>query len=204
MVLLLVIDRSFGNARMFTLGWLLGLAAVGAPVLAIASTWELIADNGETAMAGLIQLGIGLFLLGLAVIYYRKWPKQRAARVLPDWAVALPRTTRISAALLAMRLAATTPKNFFLTAGTAVAIAQFGYGDGWREWAVLGLFIVLSSLGLFAIIALSVHGNRTVRRAIIRLKNELIPHGDAVLAAVFLTFGTWRSIEGLVGFVTRI
>jgi predicted transporter len=88
-VLMLVTPRGRVNGIAFVLGWMLGLAVVGAIVLSVASGAGA-SDEGEPATwVSVLKLVLGLLGLLIGVRQYRGRPHGDAAPEPPKWMRAL-------------------------------------------------------------------------------------------------------------------
>src|SRR3954466_5339562 len=73
-VLMLVTPRGRTNGPCFVLGWLLGLAVVGAIVLAAAGGADASADDAPAEWVNVLKLVLGSLLLLLAARQWRQRP----------------------------------------------------------------------------------------------------------------------------------
>src|SRR4051794_2356095 len=85
-VLMLVSARPRANGLAFGLGWIVGIAALGAVVLAIAGTAGAGDDDGDPSpWVSLLQLTFGVLLLVLAARQWRGRPRAGDDVEIPAW-----------------------------------------------------------------------------------------------------------------------
>jgi threonine/homoserine/homoserine lactone efflux protein len=125
-VLMLVTPRGRTNGLVFVVGWLAGLAVVGAVTLAVANISGASDDGEPTAGVNLLQIALGVALLVLATRQWRKRPRPHDPPTLPNWMSAVERFTPLKAAGTGVAMSAVNPKNLLLTVAAASAIAGTG------------------------------------------------------------------------------
>src|SRR4051812_29030546 len=89
MVLFLVTPRGRVNGPAFLLGWLVGLAILGAIVLALSDGADASEGGGPATWVSWLKLALGLLLLLLAVKQWRGRPKVGAETEMLRWMGAL-------------------------------------------------------------------------------------------------------------------
>jgi threonine/homoserine/homoserine lactone efflux protein len=131
-VLMLVSRRARVNGPLFILGWLIGLAAVGALVLGIVGPNNT-DDSGEPATwVSWLKIVLGALLLLLALKQWRSRPHEGDEPDMPKWMGAIDAFTPIKAAGAGVLLSALNPKNLLLAIGAGAAIALTGSPAGNR------------------------------------------------------------------------
>ncbi|HEX5587416.1 MAG TPA: GAP family protein, partial [Acidimicrobiia bacterium] len=83
-VLMLVTPRARVNGPMFVLGWIVGLAAVGVIVLAIAGGAEASSSDSTSGVAW-VKLLLGVGLLSVAMRQWRGRPHPGEEAPMPKW-----------------------------------------------------------------------------------------------------------------------
>ena len=111
---------------------MLGLAVVGTLVLVVGRQRG--GDERRRAgdWVGILEIVLGVALLGLAVRQWRGRPKAGETAPLPKWMQSLDRFTPARSLAIGAALAAINPKNLLLTVAAAAAIAQTGARTGRR------------------------------------------------------------------------
>lgn len=125
-VLMLTTSRARSNGLAFVIGWLFGLAVVGAIVLAVAGPGDASEDGQPAAWISWLKLVLGLLLLLVAVRQFRGRPRGEDEAPLPTWMGAVDRFKPGTALGSGVALAAANPKNLLLSVAAAAAIAQTG------------------------------------------------------------------------------
>src|SRR5215510_5555384 len=123
-VLMLVSARGRANGPAFVVGWLIGLALVGAIVLSIASAVGATDHGKPAAWVSALKLALGVLLLLLGL---RQWQgrRQEGDEVpTPKWMGALETFTPVKAFGAGGLLSGVNPKNLFLVIAGASTIAQ--------------------------------------------------------------------------------
>jgi threonine/homoserine/homoserine lactone efflux protein len=183
-VLMLVTPRGRVNGPAFILGWWIGLAAVGAVVIAVSGGAA--ANDGGSAAAWVnwVKLLLGALLLLVAARQFGSRPRDGVEPPTPKWMGALDGFTPPKALGAGVVLSAANPKNLLLAAAAAVTVAAAGLSttDEIITWIV---FIAIGSIGVAApvVVALAM-GDRS--RAILDRLKDWMAHNNAVIMAVLL------------------
>jgi threonine/homoserine/homoserine lactone efflux protein len=182
-VLMLVSAKARVKGPMFVVGWLLGMAIVGAIVLLIAGPQA--SDKGEPASwVAFIELALGALLLLLAVKQWRGRPDEGAEPEMPKWMAAIDSFTPIKSAGIAALLSGVNPKNLLLILAAASTIAQSGISGG-EQAVVYGVFCVIGTVGVaIPVIVYFFLGDRAP--ALLRRMQTWMAHNNAVIMAVLL------------------
>jgi len=187
-VLLLATPRGRVNGPAFLAGWVMGLALVGTAVL-------LLANGGDASKAGapadwvsILELVLGVLLLGLAVKQWRGRPRGDQQPELPAWMKTVDTFTPVRAAGIAVALSAVNPKNLILTVGAAAAIAQTGSGTGGQAVA-LAVFVALGTVGVGVPVAISVFMAERSTRLLGELHDWMARENATIMAVLCLVIG---------------
>jgi threonine/homoserine/homoserine lactone efflux protein len=148
-VLMLVTERARSNGPSFVLGWVAGLAIVGAVVLAIASPTDASEDGQPATWVAVLKLVLGTLLLLVALRQWRTRPREGEDPPVPKWMRALDGFTAPKALLAAAFLSGLNPKNLLLSVGAALAIAQTGISGG-QQAAAYTVFVLIATVGIAA------------------------------------------------------
>ncbi len=158
-VLMLAGPRGSVNGPVFALGWLVGLALVGAVVILVAG--ERAHDDAGAPSAGVsaLWLVIGIALVVLGVRQFRGRPTGDASADVPTWMRAVEGFRWPRALGAGLALSAANPKNLLLVIGGASIIAE---GDlaGASGRPRPGLFVLVASVGVLAPVALRLRARR--------------------------------------------
>ena len=198
-VLMLVTPRGRVNGIAFVLGWMLGLAVVGAIVLGVASGAGA-SDEGEPATwVSVLKLVLGLLALLIGVRQYRGRPHGDAAPERPKWMRALDQFTPVKAAGAAAALSAVNPKNLLLAVAGAATIAQTGIEAG-EQAIAYAVFVIVASLGVGAPVVIAVVMGDRSRELLDRLKDWMASNNAVIMAVLMVVIGTKLIGDAISGF----
>jgi threonine/homoserine/homoserine lactone efflux protein len=188
-VLMLVTPRGKVNGIAFVLGWILGLAIVGAIVLAVASGASA-SDDGEPATwASILKLVLGLLAVLLGVKQYRGRPRGDEVPPPPKWMQALDEFTPVKAAGAGVLLSGVNPKNLLLSVAGAVAIAQTGIDAG-EQAIAYAVFVLVASIGVALPVVVAVALGERSRHMLDELKDWLAKNNGVIMAVLLVVIGS--------------
>jgi threonine/homoserine/homoserine lactone efflux protein len=188
MILVLATPRGRANGILFGLGWLAGLAVLGAVVLALAGPADASADGEPAAWTGWLKLLLGVLALLLAARQWRGRPAPGEEPELPRWMASIDRLRPGGALGLGALLSAVNPKNGGLTIAAAATIAGAGLAGG-EQAVVLAVFVLLGSVGVLAPLVVYLVAGEGAARTLDSWKTWAATHNAAVMAVLFLIFG---------------
>src|SRR5262249_45220480 len=136
-VLMLVTARGRVNGPAFVLGWVAGLALVGAVLLAAASGVDASEPGEPATWVSVAVLVLGVLLVLVALKQWRGRPHAGDEVKTPKWMEALDQFSPVKAAGAGAVLSALNPKNLLLAAAGAAAIAQTGISMGQQAVAYM-------------------------------------------------------------------
>lgn len=197
-VLMLGTRRGRVNGPAFVLGWVVGLAAVGAIVLAVAGGADASEDAEPATWVDVLKLVLGLLLALIAIKQWRDRPRAGADAELPRWMRTIDTFTPVRAAAIAAALSGVNPKNLLLTVGAAAAIAQTGVDTG-EQAIALGVFVLVGTLGPgIPVAAYFALGDRATR-LLDDLKAWMGANNAAITAVLCLVIGAKLIGDGISG-----
>jgi hypothetical protein len=184
------------------IGWTLGLSVICAAAV-------MLIDVGEEAygVSPSILESVGRFLLGLVLLIaaWQQWQKRRQLQArqqapeLPKWMAAIDSFSPLKAGFSGFLLSGiTNPKNTVLifAAGISISHASLSVFD---SAAMIGLFVVLSSLGVVIPLGYFLLGGSAAKRVLKVWQLALIEHNTLVMAVMLLLFGALLVFKGLRG-----
>jgi hypothetical protein len=199
MVLMLITPRARGNGIIFLVGWIIGVAAAGAIVLAIVGPSDPNDGSAPATWVNVLKLVLGLALVVVAVRQWRARPARGDTPSMPGWMSALDTLTPLKAGGLAVGLSVLNPKNLVLivSGATVVAQAELSTGDQVVAWAV---FTLIATIGVaLPLIIYLVMGDRA--GAILeRLRASMAHNNAAVMAVLCLIIGAKLIGDAISGF----
>ena len=197
-VLMLSTPRGRANGPAFVLGWVIGLAVVGAIVLAVAGGAGANEDAEPATWVDVVKLEVGVLLVLVAVRQWRGRPRRDAEAELPGWMRTIDTFTPTRSLAIAAGLSGVNPKNLLLTVGAATAIAQTDISTG-EQAIALAVFILVGTLGPGIPVAIYfVLGDRA-RRLLDDLKTRMAANNAAIMAVLCLVIGAKLIGDGISG-----
>ena len=197
-VLMLATPRARANGPAFVLGWIVGLAVVGAIVLAVAGSADAGQEGDPATWVDVLKLVLGALLLLVAARQWRSRPPPGAEPELPGWMRTIDRFSPARSFGIAAALSGVNPKNLLLTVGAAAAIAGAGGGTG-EEVVALAVFIFLGTLGPAAPVVVYFAMGTRATRLLAELKDWLGAHNAAIMAVLCLVIGAKLIGDGISG-----
>jgi hypothetical protein len=195
-VLLVLRPGGLGPAALFSLGWVVGLAGLGAVVLTLVTVAEGDAAATPTWVWARLVLGVGL--VGLAAVEVRSQIASRGQVKTPGWMRALESVTPVRAAVTGLVLSALNPKNIALALAAAAAIVDVHLPAGQMAvvWAV---FTTVASIGVAApVVTMAVFGSRAAS-PLGAFRGWMQRNNAAILAVLFLLIGAKVIGDGVAG-----
>jgi threonine/homoserine/homoserine lactone efflux protein len=188
MILVLATPRGRANGIVFGLGWVLGLAVLGAVVLALAGPSDASEGAEPAAWTGWLKLLLGVLALLLAVRQWRGRPAPGSEPQMPNWMASIDRLKPGGALGLGALLSAVNPKNGGLTIAAAATIAGAGLAGG-EQAVVLAVFVLIGSAGVLAPLVVYLVAGEGAAQTLDGWKTWAATHNAAVMAVLFLVFG---------------
>ncbi len=200
-VLLVGSDGGRAKGLAFVFAWCLGLAAVAAVVLVFAGVADA-SEAGEPATwVNVLLLGVGLFVLALAVEQWRGRPRAGEEMPAPRWMRTVDDFTVARAAGAGFALSALNPKNMLLTVAAAAEIAEAGLPAG-RQIAVVLAFVVIASAGVISPLVVAVALGDRSRELLDGLRGWMARHNAVIMSVLFLLIGAKLVGDAVAGFST--
>ena len=196
LAVVLVTKRPLSVSYAFLGGWVVGLIAVGAVVLAVADAITLADEPAWWATS--LKLVLGAVLIFMAVQKWMGRPRSGDEPKVPKWMAAADTMTVGKAFGLGFVLAAANPKNLVLVVAGAAVIAD-ATPRVHEQVVALIVFVVVASLGLAApVIVRTVLGARSDR--LLAATDEWMTRNNAVImSVVLLVLGVVLIINGIAG-----
>jgi threonine/homoserine/homoserine lactone efflux protein len=195
-VLMLVSRRGRVNAPAFVLGWLVGLAIVGAIVLSLAGGADASDDGQPATWVGVLKLVLGALLLLVGLKQWRGRPRGDGEVDPPKWMSALDTFTPVKAAGAGALLSGLNPKNTLLAIGGAAAIAGTGIDTG-EQVVAYAVFMLIATIGVGLPVVLAfVMGDRS-RALLDDIKNWMSANNAVIMAVLLLVLGVKLLGDGI-------
>lgn len=187
-ILVLATPRGGLNGLLFTVGWVLGLSALGAVVLAIGSPAGASAHNHPATWVGVLKLALGVLLVLFGARQWHRRPTDTSQAQLPKWMGVIDRLTPIKVFGLGAALATLNAKNAPLTIAAGATIGSAGLPVG-QEIASLAIFVLIATLGLLAPLGVFLLGGKRAETTLGSWKDWAAQHNVAVMAVLFFVLG---------------
>jgi hypothetical protein len=196
-ILMLGTPQARRNGPAFALGWVFGLIAVSAIVLALAhgaSTPN--SDSSDGVRWGTLVVGV-LFVV-MAVGQLRKRPKKGQQPEMPKWMATINGFSAPKSAVFGTVLSAANPKNLALTATAAAGIAQQGLSGGGDAIAV-AIFVIVASLSVGGPVVLFLSAPKETSGPLASIQTFMSDHNAVIMFVVLLVLGTKLIGTGIAG-----
>jgi threonine/homoserine/homoserine lactone efflux protein len=202
LVLMLVTPRGRANGLAFVIGWLIGLAIIGAIVLSVAGAAGP-EDGGEPATwVSALKLLLGLALLAVAVKQFRARPHgDQAAAPAPKWMQALDTFTPVKAAGAGVVLSGANPKNALLAVSAGATIAQAA-GTTSDEIVAYAVFALLGTVGVAAPVVIAFALGDRASRILDALQAWMSANNAVIMAVLLLVIGVKLIGDAVQGFAS--
>jgi Sap, sulfolipid-1-addressing protein len=187
-VLILTTHRARVNGPLFVLGWLAGLAVVGAIVLAVAGPAGASSSGSPATGVSWLKLALGALVLLVAVRQFRGRPKDGAQAPLPKWMAKLDDIRPLPAAGLAALLSGANPKNLLLAVAAAASIAQTGVSGAAQAVAYL-VFALIGTLGIGIPVVIYFSLGQRAEKLLGGLKDWMGEHNAVIMSVLCLVIG---------------
>jgi threonine/homoserine/homoserine lactone efflux protein len=183
-ILMLFSTKAGSNSVAFLVGWLLGLGAVAAIVLAIG----LEGSDGDAESGGWVKLIIGALFLFLAVKQWRGRPLPGEEPQMPAWMASIDEFTAAKAFGLGVLLSGVNPKNLGLTIAAAATIGAVGLPAS-EETVVVIVYVLLASCTLIVPVVGYLAAKERMAPVLDTMKVWLMANNATVMAVLFAVLG---------------
>jgi hypothetical protein len=197
-VLMLVTPRARTNGPAFIVGWLGGLAVLGAILLAIASGGDASDDGQPAEWVSVIELVLGIGLLLLSVKQWRGRPQDDEEAPMPKWMGALEGFTAVKSLAAGAVLSSVNPKNLLLAIAAAAEISQTAI-SGAEQAAAWAAFALIATAGVAAPVVIYFALGERAGPVLGSLKNWMARNNRAIMAVLLLVIGAKLIGDGISG-----
>lgn len=195
-ILILFSDRARAAGPAFLGGWVIGLATVSTVVYFLSDAADASSDATTSDSISWGKVALGVLLLGLARRNFAKRPAPGEPATLPKWMATVTSITPVRAFGLAVLLSVANPKNLVLAVGAAAGLGQLGLDTG-DAVVALAVFVAVASLSILFAVVYEFAGGERARKTLDEMKAWLTEHNAAVMAVLYLVFGTVLIAKGL-------
>jgi len=198
-ILMLFSARARQNGPAFLGGWIAGLAGVVLVVGLVAGASGA-SSGGASTLASLIMLGLGVLLIVVGFIEWRKRPAPGQEVEMPKWMATVDSLEPGKAFSLGVLLSAVNPKNLTLSIGAALSIAQAGL-SAVQGFIVLLVFVIVSSITVGGAVLYYLVGGESAKGTLDRWKTWLGHNNALVMSLLLLIIGVVLLGKGLGGLI---
>ncbi|MEU1299629.1 GAP family protein [Streptomyces shenzhenensis] len=188
LILILATPRGRLNGPLFAFGWVLGLAALGAIMLAVGGTGGASTHKHPATWVGALKLALGALLALFGARQWQRRPRDPSQAQLPKWMAAIDRFTPVKILGLGLLFSAANLKNTPLTLAAAASISSAGLPVP-QQIGALAIFVVIASLGVLAPLAVYLLIGERAKNILGSWRDWAAQHNVAVMAALFFVLG---------------
>ena len=200
-ILMLVTPRARANGPAFVVGWLIGLALVGALVLVVADPANANDDGQPATWVDWLKLALGLGVLLVGLKEWRGRPRGDDEPATPKWMGTIEAFSPAKSLGAGTLLSAANPKNLLLAVAAAASIAQVGL-SGADQAVAYAVFAVTGTIGVATpVVIYFALGSRA--GALLEGMEAWLGRNNAVIMAVLcLVIGAKLVGDAIAGFST--
>jgi len=187
-ILIVSTPRGRQGGLLFILGWVLGLAALGAIVLAVGGPGHASTHHHPATWVGGLKLALGVLLVLFGAWQWRRRPRDPAEARLPTWTTAIDRLTPLKILGLGLALSGANIKNAPLAIAAGASISSAGIGVP-QQIATLAIFVIIASLGVLAPLVVYLITGERAKRILGSWRDWAAQHNAAVMAVLFFVLG---------------
>jgi threonine/homoserine/homoserine lactone efflux protein len=187
-VLMLAGPKGRANGPAFLAGWVVGIFALGAIVLLVASSASASKHGTPSTWVSIVKIILGLLLVLLALRQWRGRPRGDASPELPKWMKTVDTFTPGRSVAMGVTLSSVNPKNLLLVVGAATAIAQTGASTGDQAVALI-VFAVIATLGVGAPVAIYYLMGDRATKILADLHDWMARENATIMAVICLIIG---------------
>ncbi|MEU8588936.1 GAP family protein [Streptomyces sp. NPDC048664] len=187
-ILVLATPQGRVNGTLFAVGWILGLALLGAIMLAVGGTGGASTHKHPATWVGALKLALGLLLALFSARMWRHRPTDPSQAQLPKWMAAIDGFTPPKVLGLGFLLAAANAKNAPLTiaAGASISATAIAVPE---QIGAMAVFVVISSIGVLAPLAVYLFMGERAKTVLGGWRDWAARHNTAVMAVLFFVIG---------------
>jgi threonine/homoserine/homoserine lactone efflux protein len=197
-VLMLAGDRARTTGPAYLIGFVAGLAVLGAVVLLVSSAIGPSEDSEPSTWVSVLLIVLGVALVLLAVKTWRGRPRAGEDAALPKWMAAIDGLHAPKALGFGALLAAANPKNLMVIVAAAAEIAGTGI-DGGQKAIAYAVFILIATAGVTAPVAVHVALGERSREPLDAVKSWMAANNTVIMAVITLVIGVKILGDGLAG-----
>jgi Sap, sulfolipid-1-addressing protein len=187
-VLMLTSRRARSNGPAFVIGWLIGLAVIGAIVLSVAGPAGASKSGSPATWVSWVKIVLGAALLLIAVRQFRGRPKDGDEAALPKWMASIDSMKPLTVLGLAALLGGVNPKNLLLAVSAGASIAQTGI-SGADQAIAYAVFALIGTIGVGTPVVIYFALGERSATMLATLKDWMGRHNAVIMSVLCLVIG---------------
>lgn len=199
-VLILTSRRARSNGPAFVIGWLVGLAVIGAIVLSVAGPAGASKSGSPATWVSWVKIVLGAALLLVAVRQFRGRPKDGDEAALPKWMASIDSMKPLTVLGLAALLSGVNPKNLLLAVSAGASIAQTGI-SGADQAIAYAVFALIGTIGVGTPVVIYFALGERSETMLAALKDWMGRHNAVIMSVLCLVIGA-KLIGDAIGALT--
>ena len=199
-VLMLTSRRARSNGPAFVIGWLIGLAVIGAIVLSVAGPAGASKSGSPATWVSWVKIVLGAALLLVAVRQFRGRPKDSDEAALPKWMASIDTMKPLTVLGLAALLGGVNPKNLLLAVSAGASIAQTGI-SGADQAIAYAVFALIGTIGVGTPVVIYFALGERSETMLATLKDWMGRHNAVIMSVLCLVIGV-KLIGDAIGALT--
>ena len=184
-VLMLTSRRARSNGPAFVIGWLIGLAVIGAIVLSVAGPAGASKSGSPATWVSWVKIVLGAGLLLVAVRQFRGRPKDSDEAALPKWMASIDSMKPLPVLGLAALLGGVNPKNLLLAVSAGASIAQTGI-SGADQAIAYAVFALIGTIGVGTPVVIYFAMGERSAKMLAALKDWMGRHNAVIMSVLCL------------------
>jgi threonine/homoserine/homoserine lactone efflux protein len=186
-VLLLATPRARANGAAFTLGWVVGLAALTTIALLVSEGSDA-ADGTSATWIDWLRVVGGALMLVLAGKKWRTRPRAGEQVPMPGWMKSFETASPRRSLVLGLGLAGVNFKNIALAGSAASSITDL-VADGHDVVVSAAVFVVLGSLSVLGALVYFLVGGSRAAAPLERVKEFMLANNSVIMMVILLLLG---------------
>jgi hypothetical protein len=164
--------------------------------LALVQTGRIAADRSFPPTASGLRALLGLALILMGIVAWRRRPSDQSEAPLPSWVASIDSLKSGHAGAMAAALAGLSPKMIIITTGLALQLVQ---EDLPKRLTLLdlGVFILIGSLTIAAPVLYRLFSGSSADQTLVTLRQWLIVNNTRIVAASLVLIGVMMVVGGL-------
>lgn len=198
-ILMLMSPRAVRLGSTFAIGWIAGIAVAVTLFTLLADAVPSGGDEGPQPILGVVQLLLGVGLLGLGWRQWRSRPAAGERTELPGWMSRIDQMSIAAALGMGLALSALNPKNLLAAAAAGANVGRAGLDPG-QTVSVLALFCLVAATTVLIPTLLAVLAPSRTATALGGLRDWLAQYNTVIMVTLLVFIGVKVLGEGIGAF----